>query len=198
MLSSEKIAEFKKMYNEAEHEISRVSHILSKNPDYKERMTIPAINELRYAGSHFLSALNSTDPRKTEKKYDLASDHVLRAKYDVKEMGVSILIKNIHLYLSKYGYLVVDKTLEGFAHTMRTIQEIQRRLNSVDLRQDSDGALQIERDFSILKGIEDDFESAIPLLNSYKWSLLCRILGWIIMFVIAIGGFLYLILRLGN
>ena len=87
-MTSPSIEELRLRYQEAENAIKLYERISLDN-------LVAAVNELRYAGHHLLSAENEKDDAKREDLLLRVAHHCERAKYDAKEATIVSLLEEL-------------------------------------------------------------------------------------------------------
>ncbi len=124
-------------------------------------VTIPSINELRYAGFHILQAIDETGTVSNKHHVFRAKDHCERAIYDVAEAGLIFVIDTINRFQWEYrGIAIID--------VVRNIPQIRERVEEASaLLQDgrSDDLLDLEkilRLFQALKADVEDLDRHVP------------------------------------
>ena len=80
-MTSQRLAEIRKIYSDAEYAIKRYERIALEDQ-------VAAINELRYAGHHVLEASQTEDESEIEDHIASARNHCRRAVNDAKDAAI--------------------------------------------------------------------------------------------------------------
>jgi len=86
------------LFEEAEIKLKEVEQ-------FTQDLSIPSINELRYAGYHLAKAMcyeETDDNNQLNCEIDKAKGHCKRAVYDAHEMGIIYVLEKIKLFDEKY------------------------------------------------------------------------------------------------
>ncbi|MBF0307877.1 MAG: hypothetical protein HQL40_15490 [Alphaproteobacteria bacterium] len=108
------------LYREAEqalHEAETVHHELS----------VPSVNQLRYAGRHVLSALVGADAAAAEEEKQRAQRHCQRAIYDAFDGITSYLLESIADFKADYARIEITP------HFPRYHETLEKARNARDL-----------------------------------------------------------------
>ena len=76
------------LYNEAEVDLKSYGRETNK-------LFVPGVNQLRYAGQHLVRALAATDKRALEENLDAAERHAQRAIYDINDAAIHFHLAGI-------------------------------------------------------------------------------------------------------
>ncbi|MCK5717151.1 MAG: hypothetical protein KAH77_06635 [Thiomargarita sp.] len=77
---------------------------IKKAEQLSSNLSIPSINELRYAGYHIIKAISVTQSVAiSEKEMAMAEKHCKRAIYDATEIGIIYLLESIEIFQKDYS-----------------------------------------------------------------------------------------------
>jgi len=94
------------LFTLAERNIKR-SEILSTE------LSVPAINQLRYAGHHLSKYISESDEDKRNEELSRAAQHCQKAIRDSYEISVLYLLEQISSFRSEYSSLTKNKKFDG-------------------------------------------------------------------------------------
>lgn len=159
---------FQALFDEAESAI-KIAEIEAGN------LPIPPINELRYAGRHFIDAIaaqHNRDQINFKDQIERAMRHCQRAAYDAYEMPVFDYLAIIKKYFNSYDIEIINLFLENPPRKRAQIREIENQLASInrdrgeenlDGKEDPNDKRHIysewcKKSYAALKGIAQEFE----------------------------------------
>lgn len=90
-------------------------------------VSIPAHNELRYAGHHFMESVGADDAEAVELRRKSFS-HCQRAMYEAAEAGIMSLLREINTFKDDYRNLVVSSVVPNYAMILTAAREAQAAL----------------------------------------------------------------------
>ncbi len=111
-MQNNKYKELHDLFALAEKKIKRVEQI------NHEGLSIPSVNQLRYAGRHCLDSLVSDDEEVENNIYE-AKDHCKRAIYDAMEIGIVTILEKIQIFNKDYKYITITDVLPDYISTLR-------------------------------------------------------------------------------
>ena len=76
------------LYNEAEVDLKSYGR-------EDNRLFVPGVNQLRYAGQHLVRALGATDEQAARSNLDAAERHAQRALYDINDAAIQYHLAGI-------------------------------------------------------------------------------------------------------
>ena len=136
------LRQVRELYAHAERLLKEVERLTGE-------VTIPSINELRYAGFHILQALDETGTVSDEDHVFRAKDHCERAIYDVAEAGLIFVVDTINRFQWEYrGIAIID--------VVRNIPQVRDRVEEAStLLEDgrSDDLLDTERILGLFRAL---------------------------------------------
>lgn len=128
---------------------------------------IPAINEMRYAGHHLMSALGNDGSLENPDNLTKAHNHVQRACYEACEAGILFALDRIRIFKDQYQTIVVTDVLSGYPEILKTSQDALKRVSvarAAGRNRNSDHSELIDL-FRKLAGHCRDLDLARPELN---------------------------------
>ncbi len=168
-MQNNKYKELHDLFALAEKKIKQVEQI------NHEGLSIPSVNQLRYAGQHCLDSLVIDDYKEIENNIYEAKDHCKRAIYDAMEIGIVTILEKIQIFNKDYKYITITDVLPDYINTLGRIREIQSYIGKTSRRdiennyeeiQDIDNSYkEIQLLFDEVVQIEKVLESARPELN---------------------------------
>ena len=90
-------------------------------------VSIPAHNELRYAGHHFMQSVGADDAEAADLRRKSFS-HCQRAMYEAAEAGIMSWLKEINTFKNDYRHLVVSSVVPNYAMILTAAKEAQAAL----------------------------------------------------------------------
>lgn len=118
------ISKLKQLFQEAENQAKSAEY------EYGEGTIIPAINELRYAGSHMISFLDAdNDPSRIE-ELDKAIRHCKRSIYDSVEARLMVLYSNFQKFSSTYKTINLIPYIPNYLAMLDVANEIREAVGS--------------------------------------------------------------------
>ncbi len=117
-----KQSEFHLWFKKAEKAVKEVEYIHAE-------LTMPAVNELRYAGYHVSNYLENTE---RVDELNRAVGHCKRAIYDAYEASILYNIKEFRAFKEDYGTVVISEVLADYSHLHYRVTNILEFLRSID------------------------------------------------------------------
>lgn len=136
--------------------------------EFRQAVSIPAHNELRYAGHHLLQALGESGTVADEEQLRRACSHCERAMYEAAEAGIISVLQSIAQFQRDYKDLVVAEVVP----TYRDCKAAARKAQGLLIRGRSKGVVATETTaeymhaFRELRGASDLLEDARDDLNA--------------------------------
>ena len=96
--------------------------------NYINEVSIPANNQLRYAGHHFLSAISDDGSIGNPDQLRRAFYHCQRAQYEAAESGIVGALDNIELFRRDYRRTVVTSIVPNYIEIKRIAKEAKQLL----------------------------------------------------------------------
>jgi hypothetical protein len=117
-----KQSEFHLWFKKAEKAVKEVEYIHAE-------LTMPAVNELRYAGYHVSNYLENTE---LLDELNRAVGHCKRAIYDAYEASILYNIKEFRAFKEDYGTVVISDVLTDYTNLHYRVTTILEFLRSID------------------------------------------------------------------
>ena len=157
--------------------------ILKKTEHLGDIAFIPAINELRYVGFHFILSLQEKNEKK-QWEFNSAILHVKRAIRDCAEIGVEILIKKIRLFLDDYKLLPKGNIIPDYGKKISTIRLTHSRFIHINKYK----AENKDKHFKELVQHLDTLIEIYFVFDGYRDDLTKKLKLWRIWFVFSLVG----------
>ena len=77
--------------------------------EYRDAASIPALNQLRYAGHHFLRAIGDDGSVQSEENLRRAHNHCERALYEATDAGITSALKQINRFKHDFRKIAIQK-----------------------------------------------------------------------------------------
>ena len=103
----DEITEYRKLYDTADRFVREVG-------EYRDDLDIPALNQLRYAGHHFLKAVDEDGQVSDMSELSRARVHCQRAMYDASEAGIQQAIREIQDFRDEFREIVVTDVVADY------------------------------------------------------------------------------------
>ena len=111
--------EFCRLFALAECKVKQLENTIDKLP-------IPSINELRYAGFHSVCSLKIGISDETkQKEIQSAINHCKRAIHDAMEIGILYYLREIREFEKDYKFVSITSVLPSYIQDTITINEIR-------------------------------------------------------------------------
>ena len=121
MPNNDDIKRFRETYDAADCFAREVGEL-------RERVSIPAHNELRYAGHHLLESINEDGVVVDDALLQKALSHCQRAMYEAAEAGIAALLKGINTFRIDYRNQVVSEVVPKYAEILSAARNAQDTL----------------------------------------------------------------------
>ena len=143
-------ARIQDLYNEAE---CFVKHVETHQSD----ISIPAINELRYAGHHLLKALTSDDSGVFDTELNKAESHCQRAMYEASESGILYFLALMNEFAGDFKAVSISQVVPNYVGILALAKKAQKQLSSGRLSRDS-AEIQAAEYMNTFRQLEDKIE----------------------------------------
>ncbi|MGB7510565.1 MAG: hypothetical protein WBP54_04660 [Pelodictyon phaeoclathratiforme] len=150
-----KQSEFHLWFKKAEKAVKEVEYIHAE-------LTMPAVNELRYAGYHISNYLEDTE---LLDELNRAVGHCKRATYDAYEASILYNIKEFRAFKEDYGTVVISEVLADYSHLHYRVTSILEFLRSIDKETKDQHYAACKQHHQELKDIIIRLDSAREELN---------------------------------
>ena len=101
------LAQYRKVHGEADEVIRKVAN-------FRDKVVIPAINELRYAGHHLLKSIDDDGSVIDNKELQKAINHCHRAMYEAIDAGIICALGRIKIFQDDYKKTVVADLIPNY------------------------------------------------------------------------------------
>ena len=145
------IEDFKKLYASADKFAREVSEFMSG-------ISIPAYNELRYAGYHLIKSIDDHGVLSDYDELRKGLSHCERAQYEASEAGIITALEIIKSFRKDYRDLVVKEIIEDYPNILRRAD----RAKKIIAEGREDDKTHPQRAFSymeIFKELKEDCET---------------------------------------
>lgn len=136
--------------------------------EFRQAISIPAHNELRYAGHHLLQALGDSGTVANEEQMRRACSHCERAMYEAAEAGMISLLQSITQFQKDYKDIVVAEVVPTYGDCKamaRKAQGLLTRGRSKEVAA-TETASEYMHAFRDLRNASDQLEDARDDLNA--------------------------------
>lgn len=135
-----------------------------------EGVVTPALNEIRYAGQHFIRCFEQDEIATIQKCAIAAERHLRRAVYEAYDAGISFYIEKCYAFKTQYEMIPLTEVLKDYVEQTQSIERIQEELiaeNRTVEKNDNkeDYAERKKPQFDALKSISRNWEAAREELN---------------------------------
>lgn len=148
-------SEFHLWFKKAEKAVKEVEYIHAE-------LTIPAVNELRYAGYHISNFLENTGLTDELKR---AVGHCKRAIYDAYEASILFHIKEFRAFREDYRSVVISDVLADYSELHYRVSGILEFFQSIDKETKDEHYAACREHHLELKEIMKKLDSAREELN---------------------------------
>lgn len=143
-------------------EYAKADIFCQKVQDFIREAGIPAMNELRNAGHHFLKSVDDNGKMINPNELTRAINHAKRACYEAGEAGILIALDEIHAFKEDFRGIRISQAVPGFVEMMAKASEArdtitQSRANEEDKTRDHQARMDA---FDELRGICRILEAA--------------------------------------
>lgn len=155
------LAQYRQLYEAADSFAREIAQ-------FRQAISIPAHNELRYAGHHLLQALGDSGEIAAQEQLRRACSHCERAMYEAAEAGIISLLQSIAQFQKDYKDIVVAEVVPTYGDCKAMARKAQNLLT----RGRSKGSTATEtasdymRAFRELRDASDQLEDARDDLNA--------------------------------
>lgn len=150
---------FLTLWHKAEDDIKLCERIASK-------LLIPAVNELRYAGTHHALALEAATEEAQLDQLSKAQKHCIRASYDAIEMVIIHELERVDQFRHDYRQVEITSAVPDYTALRGSLREVRALLERA--RQDDTREVYYERlraQVQQVREIADRFDDAREELN---------------------------------
>lgn len=115
------IADFRAAYAKADA-------LSTEAQNFRNKASIPAASELRYAGHHFLKAISDTYQLSDQEELELAISHTRRACYEATETGIMFAIAIVRKFQADFDTISIGSIIPDYVPRLRRCNEGMRLL----------------------------------------------------------------------
>ena len=155
------LAHYRQLYEDADTFAREVA-------EFRESVSIPAHNELRYAGHHLLQALDDGGSVANREQLRRACSHCERAMYEAAEAGIISLLTSIGQFQRDYRDIVISEVVPRYGECKALARKAREQV--IRGRSESDSATTTAsehmRAFRELRVAGDLLEDARDDLNA--------------------------------
>ena len=123
-------ARIRDLYNEAECFIKQVE-------THQADISIPAINELRYAGHHLLKAVVADDAEVFQKELRKAESHCQRAMYEASESGILYFLGLVNEFAGDFKDVPITQVVPDYVEILTLATQARNQLSAGRLNRES-------------------------------------------------------------
>ena len=132
-------------------EYSRADALAQEVQGFRNEAGIPAMNELRNAGLHFLKSLADDGTLASQADLDSAVNHARRASYEATEAGIILAVAVVKKFQNDYATVEVGTLVPAYAERCRKCNEALRlievgRQPGFDRSQDHQSRIDVFRE----------------------------------------------------
>lgn len=155
------VAELRRLYEMADCFAREIA-------EFRAEVSIPAHNQLRYAGHHFLQAINDDIVLVDEEQPRRAKNHCERAMYEAAEAGIISALDSIRAFRQDYKDIVVSDVLGGYTEKIVLAKKAQDLLarGRADQRSAVARVSEYMNTFRELRAAAETLEAARDDLNA--------------------------------
>ena len=155
------LAQYRQLYEAADSFAREIA-------EFRQAISIPAHNELRYAGHHLLQALGDSGEIAAQEQLRRACSHCERAMYEAAEAGIISLLQSIAQFQKDYKDIVVAEVVPTYGDCKamaRRAQDLLTRGRSKEVAA-TETASDYMKAFRELRDASDQLEDARDDLNA--------------------------------
>lgn len=191
---------YKEVYEHFTYAESKIKQIERLNGD---GISIPSINQLRYAGQHILTSLIIDDESTKEDNIYEAIDHCKRATYDALEIGLLYYLSEINSFKEDYKYITVTDVIPDYIEKLKNVREAKSFIE-INNRSSIDNSIdgmdkryeEIAKHFNNLEGIYSDLDLSRDELSKKITTFRRNLLLTLLALLIAVSGVIVAIIAL--
>ena len=119
------INRIKTLYNDAEVDLKSYGR-------ENNRLFVPGVNQLRYAGQHLIRALDATDEEDVRAYLDASERHAQRALYDINDAAIQYHLTGINRIRSQQ-VVNLNAIVPDYGMVVKAIRRAKRNLEQVSI-----------------------------------------------------------------
>ena len=111
------------LYNEAEVDLKSYGR-------EDNRLFVPGVNQLRYAGQHLVRALGAADEQAARSNLDAAERHAQRALYDINDAAIQYHLAGITRIRTQY-FVNLNAIVPNYQEVVNAVRSARKNLERV-------------------------------------------------------------------
>ena len=130
-----------------------------------QKLSIPSINELRYAGHHLLKATQEIEELKILEELDKANRHTKRSYYDAIEASLLYKLKEIQQFDEEYRIIPETLTvIHDYNSKISKISNIVEKIQEIDAETREEKYKIIDKYYNSIKEINNEFKMSVSTI----------------------------------
>lgn len=130
-----------------------------------QTISIPSINELRYAGHHILRATQLKEEDEILEELDKANRHTKRSFYDAVEASILYKLQKIENFDKEYKLIPETITvIDNYNYKLSQVSDIVQEIEDINIDSRDEKYKIIEDHYKTIKEINNEFQMSIPTI----------------------------------
>lgn len=130
-----------------------------------QTISIPSINELRYAGHHILRATQLKEEDEILEELDKANRHTKRSFYDAVEASILYKLQKIENFDKEYKLIPETITvIDNYNSKLSQVSNIVQEIEDINIDSRDEKYKIIEDHYKTIKEINSEFQMSIPTI----------------------------------
>lgn len=130
-----------------------------------QTISIPSINELRYAGHHILRATQLKEEDEILEELDKANRHTKRSFYDAVEASILYKLQKIENFDKEYKLIPETITvIDNYNYKLSQVSDIVQEIEDINIDSRDEKYKIIEDHYKTIKEINSEFQMSIPTI----------------------------------
>lgn len=130
-----------------------------------QTISIPSINELRYAGHHILRATQLKEEAGILEELDKANRHTKRSFYDAVEASILYKLQEIENFDKEYKLIPETITvINNYNSKLSQVSNIVQEIEDINIDSRDEKYKIIEDHYKTIKEINNEFQMSIPTI----------------------------------
>lgn len=130
-----------------------------------QTISIPSINELRYAGHHILRATQLKEEDEILEELDKANRHTKRSFYDAVEASILYKLQKIENFDKEYKLIPETITvINNYNSKLSQVSNIVQEIEDINIDSRDEKYKIIEDHYKTIKEINSEFQMSIPTI----------------------------------
>lgn len=130
-----------------------------------QTISIPSINELRYAGHHILRATQLKEEDEILEELDKANRHTKRSFYDAVEASILYKLQKIENFDKEYKLIPETITvINNYNSKLSQVSNIVQEIEDINIDSRDEKYKIIEDHYKTIKEINNEFQMSIPTI----------------------------------